>query len=658
MKPLRSLILVFCAVLYALTLTNPAFAGDEPLWRPIHPADLAIKEPVVEKDADAEAIFWEVRLDDKKARELAYEHYVRVKIFTERGRERFSKFDIPFLKGKKVKDVAARVIKPDGTIIELKPEDVFEREIARADDVKIKAKSFAIAGIEPGVILEYRYKETFKNDSASGERLIFQRDIPIQRMSYYVRPYEGQFLQTERFNMPADVGFSKDKDGFSVATMTNVPAFKEEPQMPPHNQVRSWALIYYAGFFSRQRWSSFAITLSMFYRTIIKPNKDVTKAAAEITSGAANNEEKLKKIYQFVQTQIKNVTFDSSMTAEQKEDLKNKTPGDTLKHRMGSKADIEILFASLVTAAGMEARMVLSGDRSEFFFDLRTNEHSSFVHPACIGVNVEGKWRYFNPGNPYLPFGQLLWHEEDTPTILVGETNYLTHKSPLSEHDKTSSKRTGKFKLLEDGTLEGSLRIEYAGHNAINRRRAAFNDSDQKRQEDFKEELKKQITAAEISDVAVENFNVNDKPIIYSAKVRVAGYAQKTGKRLFFQPGFFKYGASPLFSSATRRHPVFFRYPWSENDDIEIELPAGFALDNADAPGTVADPSQIGIDEVKIAVTKDKKKLLYKRYFHFGKGGNILYPVTLYQPLKNLFDAFHRADTHSLVLKQETTAGN
>ncbi|MCA1606237.1 MAG: hypothetical protein LC775_12375, partial [Acidobacteria bacterium] len=48
-----------------LGLIFPAavFAGDE--WRPVDPADLALKAPLVEKDADAEAIFWEVRLSDE-----------------------------------------------------------------------------------------------------------------------------------------------------------------------------------------------------------------------------------------------------------------------------------------------------------------------------------------------------------------------------------------------------------------------------------------------------------------------------------------------------------------------------------------------------------------------------------------------------------------
>jgi hypothetical protein len=162
---------VFTLLFFAL-LSVTVLAGGEVQWRTVSPAELAVKESSIEKDADAEAIFWEVRLDDKKLSELAYEHYFRVKIFTERGRERFSKFDIPFLKGKKVRDVAARVVKPDGIIVELNPQDVFEREIVKSDGFKIKAVSFAISGIEPGAVLEYRYREIFKNDTASGERLL------------------------------------------------------------------------------------------------------------------------------------------------------------------------------------------------------------------------------------------------------------------------------------------------------------------------------------------------------------------------------------------------------------------------------------------------------------------------------------------------------
>src|SRR4051812_8499670 len=83
-------------------------AGDNaPVWKPVTPEELQMKAPKVEADADAEAIFWEVKIDDKKLESVYYDHYIRVKIFTERARERFSKFDIPFAKGKKIENVAA-----------------------------------------------------------------------------------------------------------------------------------------------------------------------------------------------------------------------------------------------------------------------------------------------------------------------------------------------------------------------------------------------------------------------------------------------------------------------------------------------------------------------------------------------------------------------
>jgi hypothetical protein len=59
-----------------------------------------------------------------------------VKIFTERGREKYSKFDIPFTKGMKIKELAARVIKPDGSVTEIKKEDIFDREIVKASGLK------------------------------------------------------------------------------------------------------------------------------------------------------------------------------------------------------------------------------------------------------------------------------------------------------------------------------------------------------------------------------------------------------------------------------------------------------------------------------------------------------------------------------------------
>src|SRR5215510_978633 len=82
-------------------------------WKPVDPAQLALKQAVVEPDADAEAIFWEVRLE-LSDRHVVTSHYLRIKICTERGMETQSKVDLPYSSKQKIEDIAARTIKADG----------------------------------------------------------------------------------------------------------------------------------------------------------------------------------------------------------------------------------------------------------------------------------------------------------------------------------------------------------------------------------------------------------------------------------------------------------------------------------------------------------------------------------------------------------------
>ncbi len=641
-----------------LLLCLPAAAlagGDGPIeWRPVTQEELQMKTPKVEADADAEAIFWEVRVDDKKESKVSYDHYVRVKIFTERGREKFSKFDIPFTKGKSVEDVAARVIKPDGTIVDLAPGDIYEREIVKAGKIKVMAKSFAVPGIEPGVIVEYQYKEVFKDSWANGIRLLFQRDIPMQKAAYYVRPQKGYTMSFNYYNIPDTTVFTQDPNSkdFYVATMNNVPAIKTEPYMPPDDEVRRWAYASYRTFSSALVWSS----LSLGFEYILKervsnPSKAVKQKAAEITAGAATDEEKLRRLYSYAQKNIKNINFDRSFTPEQREKISDDSAEDTIKKGAGNSLQIDLLFGSLAFASGYEVGVVLSGDRSENFFDREKYPFRSFVHPAAMAVRVGGKWKLFDPGTPYLPFGRLVWYEEAVNAMLIG-SGYTWFRIPLTEPGGSIQRRSGKLKLSEDGTLEGSVKLEYNGHPAIMRRRDEFDASASKREDILKDDIKARMSSAEVTDISIENFDDNTKPLVYSFNIRIPNYAQKTGKRLIIQPGFFEYGVKPVFSAATRVNSISFPYSWAEIDDLQIQFPAGYDLDTADSPAEVADQGKICSLRVSMNFDKPTGLLTYRRNFYFGAGGNVLFPPEAYNSLKGLFDGFHKADSHIITLKQ------
>jgi Domain of Unknown Function with PDB structure (DUF3857)/Transglutaminase-like superfamily len=654
---------------FALLFSIAARAQDKD-WRPISPDDLAAKKPSVESDADAEAIFWEVRIDDSGDEDLALKHYVRIKIYTERGRDKFSKLDVPFTKGLKIKDLAARVTRSDGTAVEIKKEDIFEREIIKASGLKIKAKSFAVPNIEPGVIIEYRYKEVFSNEGAKGMRLQFQKDIPVQKLSYYYKPYNKNTPKYQAYNF-TDTKFIKDKDGYWLASRTNVPALNEEPRMPPEDMVRPWMLLTGTGI-GLMSVSEFSISFSVkdpsspplywaavgaergpLTKYMNKESGDIKKLASEITAGATTDDEKLKKIYEYCQTQIANTTFDPSITDEQRAKLPvTKAVSDVLKRKSANSQFIDMLFGSLAHAVGFETRIAYTGDRSKMFITPEmTNE--SLIHPAAIAVKVGNEWKYFNPGVRFLPCGMLVWYEEDTWALLVGEERYDWKHTSSTNFSSSATKRAGKFTLLEDGTLEGTVQMELNGQPGMLYRVDNYDETPAKLEENLTQEVKRRISTAEVSEVSVENLTDDSKPLLQKYKIRVPNYAQKTGKRLFLQPGFFEYGENAVFSSSSRKYDIFFQYPWSEDDHIEITYPKNFDLDNADAPGKVSDPSSIGVLDISLHAARANNALIYDRHFHFGGGGHVLFGSEVYTPLKGLFDAFHQADSHTVTLKQQ-----
>src|ERR1043165_7761809 len=374
-------------------------AGSEE-WRPVDPADLALKAAVVEPNADAEAIFWDIRIDDGGENDLVLNHYVRIKIFTERGRDQYSKVDIPFLSGVKIKDVAARTIKPDGTIIELTKDDIIEKVVVKVSGLKLRTKTFAFPGVEPGAIIEYKWKEVVSNSSAHNMRLQFQRDIPVQSITYRFKPASDVIVDVLPFNMPK-VAFHKEKGGFQTTTVTKMPAFHEEPLMPPEDSVRAWAMVRYLGTFSAllSNYYIYAGTLSVGFKDFLKVDDQIKRKAAEITADAKTPEEKLDKIFEFCRTQIKNTNDkNSGFSDDQIEKLKeNKKPSDTLKRGVGPGIDINLLFAALANASGLEARVALLPDRGQRLFDPNVVIPGA-LRPSNIAIKIGEQWRFYDPG--------------------------------------------------------------------------------------------------------------------------------------------------------------------------------------------------------------------------------------------------------------------
>ncbi len=624
-------------------------------WKPLDPAHVALKAPIVEKDADAEALLWEVYINDNTDT-TEYTHLLRVKIFTERGKDTQSKIDIPYLKGVGIKDVAGRTIKPDGTIIELKKDAVFDREVIKFGGFKLRSKSFAMPGVEPGAIIEYRWRE-ISATSDNYLRLYFQREIPVQVVRYYLKPLAGAMypMKTVTFQGTSS-NFVKDKDGFFRTEMTNVPAYREESRMPPPDQVRTWMLVYYAPDVRKDPatyWRDLGRQYAEVAKEFMKVNDDIRRVATETIGDATTPEQKLERLFNFCRTKIKNVNDDASgFTEEQLRKLKdNNSPADTLKRGYGTGTDIDFLFAALAQAAGFEARYAKLGDRSRKFFDPNfTNPY--FMRAYNIAVKVGDQWRFFDPASTYVPFGMLRWQEEGIQALVCDSKEPVMVRTQLSPADQSRIRRTARLKLTDDGTLEGQVRVEYTGHFAVSMKEEYDDETAEQRETKLRDAVKERLSSAEVSNLKIEHPQDPLKPFVYSYTLRVPGYAERTGKRMFLQPAFFQKGIGQMFATSTRQNDVYFHFPWLEEDLVMMDLPEGYALENADQPSDLGF-GELGHYKVNIGVTQDQRILQYKRELRFE---GMMFPKSSYTALKSAFDTVHKSDNHALTFKQGAVA--
>ncbi|HEX4595801.1 MAG TPA: DUF3857 domain-containing protein [Bryobacteraceae bacterium] len=629
-------------------------------WRPIDKYELAQKEPKVDPSADAEIIFWDVRIEDRlqgSDLSLALNHYVRIKIFTERGKEQYSTVEIPRYGKRSISDVAGRTIKPDGSDIEVKKDAIFDRELLKTKGLKLSGKTFALPNVEVGDIIEYRYRETRDNEVASHMRLYFQREIPMWNVTYHLKPLNLPWLPYTMRAMAFQCTLppiQQEPNGFFGTSMNNVPAFKEEPSMPPEDQLRSWVLIYYEEdkkIDAEKYWK--AIGKQDYTRTkpLMKADDLVKRTAAELTSGTGNPDDKLAALDTFCRTKIRN-TNDSAvpMSADERKVLKeNHSASDTLKQKAGTANDVDMLFAALASAAGFEARMARVSDRADTFFAPQ-RPTTYFIKELLIAVQLNEKWIFFDPSSSYLEPGMLRWQHEGQKALISDPKEGFFATTQFLQPARSRRDRRADFKLLEDGSLEGTVTYTYTGHVARLQKERYEEMSPAQREEDWKKSLEARLSTAEISDLEIQNAADPAKPVIVRHKLSVPGYATRTGRRILLQPAFFQRNLGPRFTESSRKWDVYFNYGWSEEDEVTFDLPEGWELDQPTLPSG-SNFGKIGSYTVQVQKTTDGRKLIYRRHFEFGRDQTLLLSASAYPQIKKVFDFMQDQDNYTISLK-------
>jgi hypothetical protein len=655
---------VFCAGTM-LALTRPTRAEG---WRPVTPEELALKAPHGDPTVDAEALSYEIEVADEAENERSVrKFYVRMKIFTDRGKEKHGQVDLQYDDKHSVDGIAARTTKPDGSVVELKGEDVHERTTVKVRGKQVRVKSFALPAVEPGAVVEYRWTGYYTEEFTHFASIPLQLNVPVQRVRLAVQPWSvpGSSLRMRLQSYGVTLGPATEErrpsgHDCTVVTAANVPAFKEEPDMPPEANLRASVLLYYVvepKETVEQLWHRLG---KAWYKSLggtLKSSVPLDEALPAIVGDASTFADKVSRVCEFCRAQIKRIEDDASgLSADERRKIKpSKSAAETLARRSGTDAEIVQLFGALVAGTGAEARTVLLPDRSEAFLvpDLPTPH---YLRNEAIAVRFGDTWHFYDPSESYEECGRLRWQNEGVLALLPDADKPSFVQTPLSAAEYSQVQRTGRLRLSEDGTLDGDVHLTYAGHLGAEWKEEYDAESAGRREQLVREGVKAQLSQAELEKIEFQNVTDPKQPLTVSYHVRVPGYAQRTGKRLFLQPALFQYGRPARFTDSQRVQNVTFDYPWSEVDTLDIELPPGYELDHPDAPAPVSVPP-VASCEVKLSLRESAPPVLhFERRFTFGTSRGFLFPVTSYPALKQLFEAVNAIDNHAISLKQTGAA--
>jgi transglutaminase-like putative cysteine protease len=638
-------------------------------WLPITDAERNMKAPVVDKDAGVEALFWRVHVRDEVlgGRDLqrVYYHYVRLKVFDEKGKDKAATIDLPFDDKTSIMYVVGRTVKADGTEIELKKDSVYDRDLVRAGRTKLRVKSFAMPGVEPGAIVEYRWREISHDPRSLYMRVQFQREFPVQKVTYFFAPlsrdYTDYHMAIRPFHcvLPA---LQDDRDGFQSITLENQPAFHDEPMMPGEPNVRAWALVFYSNGERREPdkyWTNVGKEqYNRYLKPAMKANDEIKDVAATAVSDAKTDEQKVLALIQYIRKNLRDL-FGSDVTdADRARIIKEmpkdryRTAAEILKSGVGDSSELNTFFAAMANSVGLEVRPALIADREDILFiPAMTDQY--FLENVDMAVNIGGNWKIYDVSARDLPSNMLSWREEGMQALLSDPKKPTFVAAPIAPPEASARVRKAKLALADDGSIDGDIDLQYSGHSAHDRRSELKADSDGRRLEVYKDQLAKLYPDGDISDVRIENASDPEKPLTLHYHLKMTGFAQRTGKRLLVQPFFFQRGTAPMFSAGDRKYPIYFPYAWQEHDSVTFELPPGYALDNAESPGSL----NFGAPGAyKIKLMTNSHQLISDREFTFGSNGQILFETNTYAQLKKIFDEVQRRDEHTISLKQVATA--
>lgn len=632
---------------------HAARAGDD--WLPIPPADLVLKDNPASPGADAMILYRESAVD---ARESAVKEYIRIKVFTKQGTDE-ANVEIPFVKGvTDVRDIRARTIRPDGSIANFQAK-AFEKVVVKNSGVRFLAKTFTLPDVQPGCIIEYKYRiqgdsNFYYNEEWTVSGPLFTRDA-----RFSIVPFRGALaLVYRQFGLPQGTIPQKQPNGSYMMDAHNIAAVRDEAFMPPERTLQARVEFFYRGpsepqESTEQYWNRVGKKWNDEVELFVNKKGALEKEVTGITAAGDSPDAKLRKIFARVQ-QIRDLSYEEAKTEKERkqEQLKtNSNVEDVLKHGYGNGREINWLFIGLARAAGFEATEVYVVPRNVNFFYANLQD-SRQLSADVVWVRAGGKEYWLDPAARFYPFGMLPWFETIAKGIRISKQGAEFVQTPEAASSDATVVRHAELDMNEDGAAVGKIEVAFTGQLGALKREDVRNNDETGRKKAFEDEIRAWLPVDSTFEVTkISNLDKMAEPLTVEGTVKIPSWATPTGRRMLVPVTLFRVMQAKSFEPTQRTYPIFFRFRYEETDDVQIHAPAGYKIETTPTPKKINN----GAISFEIAATPASNAVQVKR--HLIVDGT-MFSRESYGTIRSFFNMVKSNDEAQVVLQNNESAKN
>lgn len=448
-------------------------------------------------------------------------------VLTADGRAAAATHTLYYTKDAETYDIkTARVIKKDGTTIDVPAKDILDTEQSgemNIYDPQGRAKQITIQGLAVGdaVEIEATMKRTLPTrENYFNDQFYFQRPEPVLEAWYTVDgpatlPLTSQIYKGDR---GSKITATKAKAGDRIKyawTASKIPQLVPEQGMSYTQEVPALVVT------TDPSWQHFSKWWAVLTEKQMEITPELKAKADELVKGKNTDEEKLKALYTFVSGDIRY----RGLGVGPRTGYTPRKAHETMTSRWGVCRDVSILLTAMLRSQGIKAFPVLTNVGAPVLSKIA---YDGFNHAIVALPKPGGGWRYVDPT------------AKNTADMLPGEeAEQSTLVSTLAGEKLTSiraidpAQNMGQAKIKTTVAVDGSMTstVEITGKGVfdnIMRTIATVMSTDQQKQ------LLEQIIHVGQPDAKLTSFSTtpaldSNTPIVFTLGISVPKAAVKTG---------------------------------------------------------------------------------------------------------------------------------